>query len=205
MAPFSVIGHVAQLRLRSAPNQSSVWAWFIYMTGIDQGDQNIDVWKIRHYGNSYRKRFTNSSVTGFASGRTGSNRMPLRVRENGAVGCIAGRAGAEITSPTVLRSSSARSFAALSTLSSMFKVVRLKVLSGRLSISERVPCARCEIERRRRMKPPFPIRESDELRQTISPANHRHRNKLKPAESDEVSEFGSGFLALSRRKGLSRL
>ena len=50
-----------------------------HVSGIDKGDENVDVQKVAHYSNSSANCFTISEVTGGASWRLGSIGMPFLV------------------------------------------------------------------------------------------------------------------------------
>src|SRR3984957_4313505 len=95
------------------------------MRGVDQGDQHIYVQQEPYHGNSSRNLCTSSEVTREVFAWTGSSGTPFRVFRSISAGRSARRARAEMTSPTLLRSAAASSFAAASTSSSIAKVVRM--------------------------------------------------------------------------------
>src|SRR5437016_5797541 len=102
----------------------------LHMIGVYQGDEEVDVQQKGRQGNSSLKRFTISSVTGFPPFFAASNEMPLRtgfaLRALLVSPC---RASAEMISPMLLCSRSAKCRAAERTSSSMASVVRMAGLS----------------------------------------------------------------------------
>jgi hypothetical protein len=114
-------------RIRLSRMANFVRVIVTHMGRIDQCNQHICIQQKRRHTPSSRSWFTNSDVTGVASGRHGSSGMPLRMSVALADGerCSACRASVEIAAPTLMRCRAAIPLAATSTSSSIASVVRL--------------------------------------------------------------------------------
>ena len=95
------------------------------MSRVDQRDEDIDIDQEPFQRSSSRNWCTSSDVTLLVPGRTGKRGTPFRVWRRDSSGFNPSLAREEITSPTVLSCAAAISFAALSTSSSMERVVRI--------------------------------------------------------------------------------
>jgi anti-sigma B factor antagonist len=95
------------------------------MSWVDQRDEDIDIEQEPFQRSSSRNWRTSSDVTLLVPGRTGKRGTPFRVWRRDSSGFNPSLAREEITSPTVLSCAAAISFAALSTSSSMERVVRI--------------------------------------------------------------------------------
>ncbi len=103
-----------------------------HVSGIDKGDENVDVQKVAHYSNSSANCFTISEVTGGASWRLGSMGMPFLVSVLDEAVCNAFLARLETISPMLHRSIVASSRTADRMSSSIVRVV-LKFSSSMLA------------------------------------------------------------------------
>ncbi len=98
----------------------------LHMGGIDQSNQDVDVQKKLAHGSSSRNLCTNSELTRGAPLRSFKSGTPFRVLRAPSEGESARLASEEMTSPTDFFSCRAISLAALSTSSSIQRVVRIR-------------------------------------------------------------------------------
>ncbi len=98
----------------------------LHVSGVNQSNQNVHIQQKPDHGSSSRSRCTNSEVTRGAPFRIFRSGTPFRFLRALSEGERARLASEEITSPTDFFSFRAISLAALSTSSSIARVVRIR-------------------------------------------------------------------------------